>query len=405
MRCRDALPFCGLAALAWVAACEPAPPAEPSPSSSVALSAAAPSVSSVAQPPRVSGLQTKVLQRKAEPAALFAKNETDCKAGDPAACRALANRYAGRRDQVGCGVPRKRPFPSLKSIPVDDLPDHDRFDLLEKDACNRGDQQACLGKWNDRPPGLFDKEPRWKKQPEAKLPPELLTKVAAACQETHSCDFLYVALDRWGYPPAELAPVREAFAKTLVDACVEGECTCGDAGKFLPADDPRRTDLGILGCENGEAEGCYLLGRAYEAGNGVPKDEKKARSLYDLACPPLQARTWTGAIQGEISTHACDRIAEIAIGDSYPGKDRVAAKYYAQAACRGSFDHAPCVRLAMLWATRPTSAGGGKNAHEARVVAMGETYYGAANRYDDDCRRPSVATECAALKEALTKAK
>jgi hypothetical protein len=298
-------------------------------------------------------------------------------------------------------VPRKRPFPSLKNIPIDDLADHDRYDLLEKEACKLGDQQACLAKWDKYDADVFLGEPKWRKQPEAKLAPEIAAKATEGCQKTHSCDGIYVRLDRWGYSPAELAPVRESFAKTLIDACLEGDCTCGDAAKFLPADDARRTDLGILGCENGEAEGCYLLGRAYETGNGVPKDEKQARALYDVACPPLQARG-LGAIQGELSAHACDRIAEIAIGDSYPGKDRVTAKYYAQAACSGSIDHAPCVRLAMLWATRP---GPGQNAHEARMAAMGETYLGQESNYNNDCRRPSVATECAALKEALKKTK
>ena len=56
----------------------------------------------------------------------------------------------------------------------------------------------------------------------------------------------------------------------------------------------------------------------------------------------------------------------------------------------------------MLWATRKEP---GRNAHEARVVAMGETQYGGDRPYEDDCRRPSVAKECAELKEALKTAR
>jgi hypothetical protein len=39
-------------------------------------------------------------------------------------------------------------------------------------------------------------------------------------------------------------------------------------------------------CDQGSADGCYLLGQAHERGEGVPKDLRRAAALYAKACPP-----------------------------------------------------------------------------------------------------------------------
>lgn len=402
-----------------------------------------------------------LLKRKASPRERFEKDTADCSAGKADACRSLAERYAAAGPRASCGVPRERPFPSLKRAPGDFEQDRAAYERTMGKLCaDHQDAEACallrsshriepmaprdafwaglvgdpgaVGIRRFRASGrpswskILDEERRsclsgdghWacaaprltlftqeKPGADGKLPPEIRARAEEACAKTRDCNDVYMVLDKSGYSPAELAPVREAFAKTLVDACLEGECTCGDAARYVPAGDTKITDLAILGCENGEAEGCYALARAYESGAGVPKSEEQARALYDVACPALRPERFSGAPVTDYSPRACDRLAEIAIGGAYPGKDRYTAKHYALSACRDpSFevDHGPCVRLGMLWATR---TGAGQNAHEARMVAMGEAPYGADRPHLDDCKRPSVERECNELREALKTAR
>jgi hypothetical protein len=373
--------------LVAMAGCEPAPPAEVAASSSapVPVDSAAPSASVAAGP----ALAPKSLARKATPAAVNAKLDAACSSGDGEACMKLAD-----RQNVGCGVARKRPYPTLKQTPGDVDPDLEQYKRSMRRGCKLGLHAACDARHYARSTAVypFEKASRWKKPADDPFPAAI-----DACKKGKSCDSIYVALDRFGFTPAELAPVRSSFAGALTEACLEGDCTCGDATKYIEESDERWLDLAILGCENGEAEGCYALARAYDTGKGVEKDAAKAAELYDVACPPL-----VGSPAGDFSARACDHLAALAIGDSYPGKDRATAKHYAIAACRGSLFHAHCVRLAMLWATRKEA---GRNAHEARMVAMGETQFGSDSSYNDDCRRPSVAKECAELKEALKTAR
>jgi TPR repeat protein len=167
---------------------------------------------------------------------------------------------------------------------------------------------------------------------------------------------ILMLLDRNGYTADMVAPVHAHAAKVLVDACVEGSCVCGDAAHFVPKDDARRLDLARFGCENGEAEGCYELARLYEEGVGVPKDERAARVLYELACPPYRPAEWSvGAKTSEYSVAACDRLAEIYEGGAMPPKDVARAQYYAEFACMDpgiQQDHAPCIRLGRYWTSR-----------------------------------------------------
>lgn len=373
--------------IAAVVGCEPAPPTEVAATSSspVPVDGVAPSTSVATGP----ALAPKSLARKATPSAVNAKLESACSGGEGDACMKLAD-----RQNIGCGVARERPYPTLKQSPGDVDTDLEQYKRSMRRGCKLGLHAACDARHYARSTGVdpFEKESKWKRPAGDPFPAAI-----EACKKGQSCDGIYVALDRFGYTPAELAPVRSSFAQTLTDACLEGDCTCGEATKYIEESDERWLDLAILGCENGEAEGCYALARAYDTGTGVAKDAAKAAALYDVACPPL-----VGSPPGDFSARACDHLAALAIGDSYPGKDRATAKHYALAACRGSLFHAHCVRLAMLWATRKEA---GRNAHEARMVAMGETQWGGDNSHNDECRRPSVAKECAELKEALKTAR
>ncbi len=396
------------------------------------------------------------LVRTMTPAERFKKDETGCGSGDKAACRALARRYSGTGPFAGCGVPRERAAPSLKRTPTDSPKDRLPFlDALTK-ACELGDKDACelvgfagaiyaqhgtwrthLGAFNGDPMDvgiwhfrvkegqpdivkllgdrrvtclqrvaefectqpdstLFRKE---KPPADGKLPAKLKAVAEEACTATRDCDDIYTVLDRNGFSPDELAPVRAAFAASLIEGCKAGDCTCGEATKYLPDGDAQMLDLAALGCENGEAEGCYALGRLYEEGRGVDKDERRAKELYDVACPPTRSRT-QGLPMGEYSPRACDRLAELAMGgEIYPGKERARAKYYMEMACQHPGRerlHAPCVRLGMLWATKKASSGPGKNASEAKWAA-----WGGDDAAKGECSRPSVKAECETFAEAI----
>jgi len=37
-------------------------------------------------------------------------------------------------------------------------------------------------------------------------------------------------------------------------------------------------------CDGGDAEGCFILGKRYEEGNGVGQDKYRAATLYTQAC-------------------------------------------------------------------------------------------------------------------------
>lgn len=392
-------------ALLTLACGEPtAPPVAGSvaPSSSAPTLASTTSASAAAPPQAAPTRSAKSLKRRATPSERFEQDQRACDGGDGRACRSLAERYRSSGPRAHCGVPRGRAYPSLGRMPRDEETDRVGYLRNIRMACRKGDDDSCrlaAGESLDGPQVEADRKLFTKKAEKGgKLPGEVRDRAIAVCNETRDCDGIYRWLDRAGYSPAELLPVRDAFAKTLTASCEEGDCTCGDATRYLNEDDPLRADLGILGCENGEAEGCYALGRALELGSGIGKDVEAGRALYDVACPPLIG-------SGDYSAHACDRLAMLALGEAFPGKDRYTAKHYFNAACRNpgyEIDHLPCVHFGMLWATRE---GEGQNAHEARMVAMGEAIYGADRPHLDDCRRPSVAGPCAELREALKKTK
>lgn len=385
------------------------------------------------------------LHRKAEPSALFARDEQGCDNGDKAACRSLADRYSGLGPRGGCGVPRARPAPFLRRAPSDAPSDEDNLVRAFSQACSLGDTEACvLGNFARKTSSLTDRDARWlgvraspvaagirlfrsteekqqvwqrlqqdrddcltkdsckpslgalfsgdRSPKDGKLSAAIRQRAIDACAATHDCDDLYLALDRAGYSKQELSPVREAFAKILVDACEEGECTCGQATLYLPEDDPQLTDLGILGCAAGEAEGCYQLARAYEDGRGVAADAAMAKRLFEHACPTPYPKSNERA--AEYSAHACDRLSALAT-------DRQLALFYAGAACRFRAleqDHLPCVHYAMTLLARNTKL----NRVEARAIAMGATKAGVKRPDRDECAlRPSVEPACNDLRALL----
>ncbi len=241
---------------------------------------------------------------------------------------------------------------------------------------------------------------RRKEETRPELTPELITKLQAICDQTLDCDSVLMMLDKHGYPPEALAPIRAHASKSLVQACVEGSCVCGDAAASLPADDPRIADLARWGCENGEAAGCYLLGKLHEEGRGVDKDEDFARSLYETACPPTKG--YADYYTPEYSPRACQRMAEIAQGGLMPPKDKDRAVYYAEYGClRPGYerDHAPCVTYSRYWANgvltsvcRPEDASWCRSSLEQAE----DNFHGKKSSPADgkECERPSVKAIC-----------
>jgi TPR repeat protein len=238
----------------------------------------------------------------------------------------------------------------------------------------------------------------------------LREQAEAICATTLDCNGVWMMLDKNGYTPELLAPVRAHAAKVLAGACIEGACVCGDAAREVAPDDPRLPDLARMGCENGEVEGCYALGRLYEEGRGVPRDAFAARSLYDLACPPMRPASWGyGPRQGDYSPRACDRLAEMYEAGAMPPKDVDRARYYAEFACsRPGFerDHAPCIRLARYWASGAVKSGC-VAVGEARCASNSEEaedrFYGpkSAPVSAKECERPSVKALCDRYKQEL----
>ena len=218
-------------------------------------------------------------------------------------------------------------------------------------------------------------------------------------------------LDKNGYTSEMVAPVRTHAAKVLLEACLEGSCVCGDAAHFVPADDARRVDLARLGCENGEAEGCYEFGRMLEEGQGIAKDERAARVFYEIACPPYRPIDYGDEPKtSDYSPAACDRLAEIYEGGAMPPKDLARAQYYAEFACKYpgmEHEHAPCIRLGRYWTSRALRTNC-RDAWCAGDLAQAlEKFNGPSNPPAEpkECERPSVKALCEKYKGELEEMK
>jgi TPR repeat protein len=245
-----------------------------------------------------------------------------------------------------------------------------------------------------------------KKDPTA-LDASVREQAEAIIKKTLDARTVLMMLDKNGYTAEMVAPVRAHATKVLVDACIEGSCVCGDAAQLLAADDARLLDLARFGCENGEAEGCYQLGRIYEDGRGVPKDERTARLLYELACPPRRPFDYADEPKtSDYSVAACDRLAEVHEGGAMPPKDLRAARYYAEFACRYpgmQYDHAPCIRLGRYWTSGAITSSCIEEGCPGNLVNASEKFNGPSSAPFEgkECERPSVKALCDKYKGEL----
>jgi TPR repeat protein len=245
------------------------------------------------------------------------------------------------------------------------------------------------------------------KKPPTELEASVREHAEAIIGKTLDARTILMMLDKNGYTAEMVAPVRAHATKMLVDACIEGSCVCGDAAQLLAADDARLLDLARFGCENGEAEGCYQLGRLYEEGLGVPKDERAARLLYELACPPIHPVDYPNEPRtGDYSVGACDRLAQIYEGGSMPPKDVPRAQYYAEFACKYpgmQYDHAPCIRLGRYWTSGAIITDCADDSCQGNLELAMEKFNGPSHGFFEgkECERPSVKALCETYKGEL----
>lgn len=447
MRARGPGLAAGVAALAILGAtlgCDsppwPAPPPtveKPSASgTSVASTASAVAPPTATAPPAlaakpspleraISKLPPLKLARKTTPAARLGALKTACEGGDAPACWAVAARFTGSGRLAGCGVERAEQG-DRKVGPEDAETDSPWNAYYLALACSAGDKRACHPNseyaWMgpaayalDRThPGLMAfigaTEPKraaligklldtrddaarthlykigTSKDP---LPAPIRDAAIKACADTRDCDEIVMLLDQERYEVADVAPVRKAAGETMLGACLDGECGCGDAAYYLGQEDARSVDLARLGCEDGEASACFELGRMFEAGMGVPKDLDAAIALYELACPP----TGRADHLEEYSKLACDRLAAAYQDGDLFEANRGRALFYAQRACTDSGnerDHGPCLRLATELRRDHGRTGIGAT-HPDNVAN--------ARAAPEECDRPSVREACAKYRE------
>lgn len=420
----------------------PAPPPSASASSSAMAAAAAPSASAVVDE---SSLKPAALARKTTPKDKRLADERACEGGDAAACRRAADRYRGYGHIAGCGVDRPGPKPRRLVTAADADADIKQFDKWIRRLCDLGNEEACLqgqqnlqsvritprtsyacarGGVGDCPlyqwvvgmhpektkaldaarrqfittgihgnlfVDLFRKE---KKRGGDVLPKEVADLAARICETTRECDEVMLMLDENGYTPQAVAPVRKAAGEALVRACLEGDCVCGEAARYLDSADARAADLAKIGCEDGEPDACFLLGDLYERGAGVPKDLAKAFALYGLACPTMIADDGRADI---VSKAACDRLSAKYEEGKELAQDRDTAFFYSTIACPDegvAFDHSFCVHRAIFH---------GQHNYRSRryyLITIPEVARLFLNGPDSDpfnakeCERPSVAELC-----------
>ena len=226
------------------------------------------------------------------------------------------------------------------------------------------------------------------------LPKEIEGLAQHICATTHECDEVMLMLDENGYTPAAIAPVRKASGELLATACLDGECECGEAARYLDPGDARIVDLARIGCDDGEPDACFVLGDLHERGAGLDKDLVKAFTLYEQACPSVMASDGREDIY---SKAACDRLSAWAEAGADVEKDRDRAFFYAKLACPGdgiAMDHSFCVHRAIF-----------HSVHDYRAWDLGLMPTGDAGRLlfhgadgtpidAKECSRPSVAELC-----------
>jgi len=408
-----------------------APP--PAPSAAVA------STTAVTPPPPPPPAK---LARKTTPQERRRADEKRCEAGELAACRRAADRYRGYGHIAGCGVERDGRSPRRLVTAADAEADGKLFDTWIRKACDLGDDDACYqGIRNLKSPGissrivdgcgrgraldcplylwatgmrpdsrkLIDHERgvflrdgyhgylftelfrREKTRGGEALPPAVAELSRSICKATGECDDVFMMLDKNGWEPAALVKLRSDVGDDLAAACLEGDCTCGEAARYLDPSDARVLDLAQIGCAEGEPDGCFVLGDRYEHGAGVEKDDRAALRYYELACPRVLADDGREEVY---SKAACARLAERYAGSG--PEERLREFHYASLACSHpgfERDHAPCVRRALL-----------HYVHGFRSESITETSESAGREFlrgEDqtpvnarECERPSVRAEC-----------
>jgi TPR repeat protein len=390
-------------------------------------------------------IEATTLTRKTSPHDRRIADEKACDGNDAAACRRAADRYRGYGHVAGCGVDRVGPRPARLVTAADHRGDLKQYDHWIRKVCELGDLDACLqgvknletvritprtssactrGGLGDCPlyQWVVGMHPEKKKLVEDErrdfittgnhgqlfvdlyrkektrggdtLPKEIADLALRICTTTHECDEVMLMLDENGYTPAAIAPVRKAAGEALVTACLDGECECGEAARYLDAGDARTLDLARIGCNEGDPEACFVLGDRYERGAGVAKDQIKAFALYQQACPAVLAEDGREEIY---SKAACDRLSAWSEEGTDVEKDRDRAFFFARLACPGdgiALDHAFCVHRAVFHA-----------AHDYRASEyflktpqdIGRLFFHGVDRSPVnglECSRPSVAELC-----------
>ena len=391
-----------LVALALVVGCGNSTSPPPSPSAAASTSApitAAPAPAAADADAGLPSLKPTTLVRKGSPRDRRLADEKACDAGDAAACRRAADRHRGYGHIAGCGVDRTGPRPHRLVTAADYKDDRREYDRWIRKVCALGDEDACLqgtanlttasitprtaqactrGGLGDCPhyQWVVGMHPENKKMIEEarrqfiatgnhgqlfvelfrkektrggdELPKAIADLARQICAATHECDEVMLMLDENGYTPAATAQVRKASGELLVSACLDGECECGEAARYLDPGDARIADLARIGCDDGEPEACFELGDLHERGAGVDRDLVKAFALYQQACPSVMAADGREDIY---SKAACDRLSAWSEAGTDVEKDRDRAYFYSTLACPGdgiAIDHAFCVHRAIF---------------------------------------------------------
>ena len=116
-----------------------------------------------------------------------------------------------------------------------------------------------------------------------------------------------------------------------------------EAGRGVPRDDGRAVAIYRRGCDGGSQAMCVALAALYDAGHGIAQDTARAAELYRAACPS--------------EPRACTALARAtATGRGVVRDDKQAHTLYGQACDRG--DHAGCIELAETLLDGPDAARG-----------------------------------------------
>lgn len=432
--------FAGVVPL--LAACSDPGGAPPAPSSSVSASA---TLTASAPPPPA---PAKLARRKT-PRERRIEDEKGCERGELAACRRMADRYRGYGHVAGCGVEREGKPPRRMVTAADAEGDARLFDTWIRKACDLGDDDACLQgiknlestritprvvdacargaadtcplylwatgmrpdvrKTLDHDRRLFlthgfhthlfvELYRREKTRGGGALPPDVRSLARRICQVSGECDDVFMMLDKNGWEPEALADLRKTVGDDLATACLDGDCTCGEAARYLDPSDARVLDLAMIGCADGEPDACFVLGQHYERGAGVEKDDRAAVRYYEMACPRVLAADGREEVY---SKPACARLAERYAGSG--PEERLREFHYASLACSRpglERDHAPCVRRALL-----------HYVHGFRSDTITQTSQSAGREFlfgderterdGKECERPSVRAACEKAKAVI----